>query len=326
MFAAVRAGARGYLLKGARRQEIVRAIQSGRRGRGDLRAGHRRPGDDATSASAPAQVGPTRRSRSSPTASGRSSSRSPQGLENAEIARALGPVGQDRAQPREQHLRQAAGGPPRAGDRAGPRGRPRVIRQSWVRAGTRARSRASSAASAPMRWAAVSSSSTTLAPLGSTSGVPGSTQPRETAGVDRRQRLRQPVERPGERSVSTAPSAVSAAASTKPGVLRTRLVGPERRGHQPLMVGRTAEVLVDEAEPVPDVGQRLVRRRRCSRPRGRRPRGSRSLRRRERHGSDLAEQRLERREVDDGEVVGRDAGQLADHRGDDSRAWSGRPR
>ena len=46
VFAAVRAGARGYLLKGARRQEIVRAIQSVGAGRGDLRAGHRRPGHD----------------------------------------------------------------------------------------------------------------------------------------------------------------------------------------------------------------------------------------------------------------------------------------
>ena len=38
VFAAVRAGARGYLLKGARRGEIVRADRGGRRRRGHLRA------------------------------------------------------------------------------------------------------------------------------------------------------------------------------------------------------------------------------------------------------------------------------------------------
>ena len=44
VFAAMRAGARGYLLKGAEQEEIVRAIRAVARGRGDLRAGDRRAG------------------------------------------------------------------------------------------------------------------------------------------------------------------------------------------------------------------------------------------------------------------------------------------
>ena len=46
VFAAVRAGARGYLLKGARRGEIVRAVQAVGAGEVIFGPGHRRPGDD----------------------------------------------------------------------------------------------------------------------------------------------------------------------------------------------------------------------------------------------------------------------------------------
>ncbi len=89
VFAAVRAGARGYLLKGARRQEIVRAIQSV--GAGEVIFG---PGiADRVMTLLQHRAAPAGRRgvpATSPTASGRSSARSPQGLENAEIARELG--------------------------------------------------------------------------------------------------------------------------------------------------------------------------------------------------------------------------------------------
>ena len=69
VFAAVRAGARGYLLKGARRGEIVRAIEAVGAGEVIFGPGHRRPDDDLL----PRRADPSRRptcSRSSPTASG----------------------------------------------------------------------------------------------------------------------------------------------------------------------------------------------------------------------------------------------------------------
>ena len=63
IFAALRAGARGYLLKGADRSEIVRAIRAVARGRGDLRAGDRPPADDLLRECAAGAV-PSRPSRS----------------------------------------------------------------------------------------------------------------------------------------------------------------------------------------------------------------------------------------------------------------------
>ena len=118
VFAAVRAGARGYLLKGARRPEIIRSIEAV--GAGEVIFG---PGvaervmtyfKGVRSKPAP-DLFPqlTERER-------KVLARIAAGLENAEIAGAAGRVHQDRAQPREQHLREAPGRASRTGHRAGP--------------------------------------------------------------------------------------------------------------------------------------------------------------------------------------------------------------
>ena len=60
VFAAMRAGARGYLLKGAERAELVRAIRAVARGRGDLRPGGRPPADGLLRAPAPPAEPPRR--------------------------------------------------------------------------------------------------------------------------------------------------------------------------------------------------------------------------------------------------------------------------
>ena len=119
VFAAVRAGARGYLLKGARRAEIIRAIEAV--GAGEVIFGPR-IAERVTCYFRQVRAGPaaevfpelTDREREilSLIAAGR---------ENAEIAQELGALDQDRAQPRQQHLHEAPGRPPRPGDRAGPR-------------------------------------------------------------------------------------------------------------------------------------------------------------------------------------------------------------
>ena len=121
VFAAVRAGARGYLLKGARRSEILRAIEAV--GSGEVIFG---PGIAdrvmayfrGVRARPSAEVFPelTERERVILGADRRG-----QG-QRRDRPRA-GPVGQDRAQPREQHLHQAPGGPPCSGDRDGAGGR-----------------------------------------------------------------------------------------------------------------------------------------------------------------------------------------------------------
>ena len=73
IFAALQAGARGYLLKGALKAEILRAISSRRQRRSHLRPDHRQATDQLlrrppTSASAPTPSpnSPTGRKRSSP--------------------------------------------------------------------------------------------------------------------------------------------------------------------------------------------------------------------------------------------------------------------
>ena len=73
VFAAIRAGARGYLLKGAQRAEILRAVRVRRGGRGDLRARGGAAGHGLLRT--PRAAGrPGARSPSSPNASARSSS------------------------------------------------------------------------------------------------------------------------------------------------------------------------------------------------------------------------------------------------------------
>ena len=125
VFAAVRAGARGYLLKGARRQEIVRAIESV--GAGEVIFG---PGiaDRVMTYFSNVRQRPTAEAFPDLTDREREVleliAAGPR--ERRDRGRA-GPPGQDRAQPREQHLRQAAGGPPSRGHRPGPRGRTGLI-------------------------------------------------------------------------------------------------------------------------------------------------------------------------------------------------------
>ena len=118
VFAAVRAGARGYLLKGADRAEIAPGARRGgaRRGgvlRRDRPAGAgllRRPGARRVAEPFPEL---TEREREVLDLVAR-------GLTNAEIARRLVRQRQDRAQPRVERLRQAARRRPRRGRRPGP--------------------------------------------------------------------------------------------------------------------------------------------------------------------------------------------------------------
>ena len=88
VFAAVRAGARGYLLKGARRAEIIRSIEAV--GAGEVIFGPK-IAERVTSyfRTIRRPAGGRRCSPSSPTASARSCSLIAAGRENAEIAREL---------------------------------------------------------------------------------------------------------------------------------------------------------------------------------------------------------------------------------------------
>ena len=164
VFAAVRAGARGYLLKGARRPEIVRSIEAV--GAGEVIFG---PGiaermmtyfKGVRSKPAP-ELFPQLTERERMVLA-----RIAAGLENAEIARRPRRLHQDGAQPREQHLREAAGRAPRPGHRAGPGGRPGVTgRPAGSDGQTHPWSiRASSRTSLPTRRASSGSTSRTCAP------------------------------------------------------------------------------------------------------------------------------------------------------------------
>ena len=117
VFTALRAGARGYILKDADEDEIVRAIRAVGAGRGDLQPGHRHPG--ALLFRRPAhrarpQLFPdlTEREREilHLIARGQQQPRHrPRPLDRP----------QDRRQPRPQHLRQTPGRRPRRSDHPG---------------------------------------------------------------------------------------------------------------------------------------------------------------------------------------------------------------
>ena len=120
LFAAMRAGARGYLLKGANQAEIVRAITAVARGEaifGPAIATRVAEFFAAAPAAATDQVFPqlTAREREilSLVAAGRS---------NAQIASTLVPVAENRPQQRVQHLREAPRRRPSRRDHPSPRG------------------------------------------------------------------------------------------------------------------------------------------------------------------------------------------------------------
>ena len=120
VFAAVRAGARGYLLKGAQRADLLRAVRAVTAGEAifgpgvarRLMAYFSRPAPLPDPAAFP-ELTEREREILDLVAQGRS---------NAEITAELVLSPEDRAQPRVQHLLQAPGARPVRGDRARPRG------------------------------------------------------------------------------------------------------------------------------------------------------------------------------------------------------------
>ena len=125
VFAAVRAGARGYLLKGAQRAELLLGDPSRDGRRGDLRAGDR-PAPDGV-------VRPARRSCPDPTAFPELTEREREildlvarGRSNADIDGRTGARRRDRAQPRLRSLLQA----PRSA--TGPRRSCAPARLAWA--------------------------------------------------------------------------------------------------------------------------------------------------------------------------------------------------
>ena len=170
VFASLRAGARGYLLKGARRAEIVRAIEAV--GSGEVIFGPR-IAERMTGYFRQVQAGPA--PEVFPELTDRE--REVLGLHRGRAGerrdrQGAGRLDQDRAQPLEQHLHEAAGRPPRPGDRAGPGGRhglTRVSPHSSVEV-------ALSAASAATRWAYASSTWMTCRVVRRLSGCPVITQ------------------------------------------------------------------------------------------------------------------------------------------------------
>ena len=117
VFAAMRAGARGYLVKGSDTDEVVAAITAV--GRGEAIFGpQRRPADPVL----PHQAAIRLRQQLFPELSRREREvldLIAAGVANADIANDSSSA-QDGAQPHIQHLRQAAGGRPRPGNRPGP--------------------------------------------------------------------------------------------------------------------------------------------------------------------------------------------------------------
>ncbi|SDX64853.1 two component transcriptional regulator, LuxR family [Geodermatophilus africanus] len=130
VFAAVRAGARGYLLKGADQEEVVRAITTVAGGGAVFGAALARRIAEffAAGPSGPETTFPQLTAREREVldlvAAGRS---------NAQIARRAVPVAEDGAQQRLQRADEAAGHRPGAGDRAGPRARARTLIHTGAR-------------------------------------------------------------------------------------------------------------------------------------------------------------------------------------------------
>ena len=129
VFAAVRAGARGYLLKGADQEEIVRAITTVAAGGAVFGAALARriaeffaAGAGRRRATAFPQLTAREREILDLVAAGP--------LQRADRRHAV-PVAEDGAQQRVERVRQAAGGRPGRGDRAGPRSGAGAV--SWWR-------------------------------------------------------------------------------------------------------------------------------------------------------------------------------------------------
>ena len=135
VFAAMRAGARGYLLKGAEQEQILAAIRSVVAGQVVIGPGRGHPAAQPPGRPAPARA---RLPRADPAGAGdpRPDRPGPQQHHDRRPA-AAGP--QDGGQPHLRDLRQAAGGDPRRGRGAGP-GR-------WPRPGPGRRARARPAGS-----------------------------------------------------------------------------------------------------------------------------------------------------------------------------------
>ena len=111
VFAAMRAGARGYVLKGAQQDEIIRAIQAV--AAGEAIFGPASPGGCCALVAAPPAI-----QRAVPRADQPGAQvldLIAAGARNAEIARPHVDRAQDRGQPRLSHLRQAPGGRPGRG-------------------------------------------------------------------------------------------------------------------------------------------------------------------------------------------------------------------
>ena len=125
LFAAMRAGARGYIPKDAERGEILSAIRAAAVGEAVFGASIARRVADffAAPRSPAAEPFPDLTERENEILE-----LIAQGRSNGDIAGRLGITSEDRPQPRRERLQQAAGRGPRPGDRPGARGRARARR------------------------------------------------------------------------------------------------------------------------------------------------------------------------------------------------------
>ena len=151
VFAAVQAGARGYLVKGARQAELLRAVRSVAEGGAVFGPAIARRMVDFFTAAANANA-----VAAFPDLTGREREildLIARGRANGADRRAARPLEQDRAQPRVEHLHQDAGGRPRAGDRQGARGGDRRAMSARSRSSPgRSRGAATARGSPRGRW------------------------------------------------------------------------------------------------------------------------------------------------------------------------------